>query len=84
MIWVDSGWQYRPEGWIDETTKNSSSTRPGNISTTYVAIDEAWWGNWTIRGFNISQKGDSDITDLTNEEIYSHFKIYIPVENIQE
>ncbi len=84
IIWVNSGWQYRPEGWITETTKNSSSTRPGNTSTTYVEVTDSWWANWTIRGFNISKSGTPNITGYTLEQVYENFKIYIPVENITE
>ena len=84
IIWVNSGWRYRPEGWITETTYNSGSTRPGNVSTTYVTTSDAWWSNWTIRGFNISKSNGTSIDSLTLEEVYANFKIYIPVENIQD
>ncbi|MBR2024542.1 MAG: DUF4886 domain-containing protein, partial [Clostridia bacterium] len=84
IIWVNSGWQYRPEGWKTETALNSSSARPGNVSTTYVTVNESWWEEWTIRGFNVSKSGTPNISTLSLEEVYSNFKIYIPVENIQD
>ena len=85
VIWVNSGWKYRPEGWIDENTKNNGEgdgnrQRPKNVSTTYVTIDEAWWRTFTIRGFNIS-KGSS-LVGTSADTVYENFKIYIPVENI--
>ena len=86
LLWVASGWQYRPEGWIDENSTNTSNSRPGNVSTTYTTVDDAWWGGFTIRGFNISKTNGSNIVgeSVTENDIYSAFKIYIPVENIKE
>ena len=82
VIWVGSGYQYRPEGWDD--TNASPGSRPGNVSTTYVTIDEAWWGSFTQRGFNISKTNGASLVDVSVETIYENFKIYIPVENIAE
>ena len=80
VIWVNSGWQYRPEGWT------YTGSRPGNVTTTYVTADESWWGTHTQKGFNISKTNGSALTsaDYTAETIHENFKIYIPVENIQE
>jgi hypothetical protein len=76
VIWVASGWQYRPEGW------KHTGTRPGNITTTYVTMDDTWWGKYTQRGFNISMTSGGSLTGYTEEQIHEVFKIYIPVENI--
>ncbi len=78
VIWVNSGWQYRPEGW------EYTGSRPGNVTTTYVTVDAAWWGTWTQRGFNLSKTNGATLTssDYTAETIHENFKIYIPVENI--
>ncbi|MBO4982974.1 MAG: DUF4886 domain-containing protein [Clostridia bacterium] len=89
VIWVNSGWQYRPEGWIDENTKNNgegdgNGQRPKNVSTTYVTIDEAWWRTFTIRGFNISKTNGNSLVGTSDETVYENFKIYIPVENIKD
>ena len=74
VIIVDSGYQYRPEGWISETSKNTSSTRPGNVTTAIVQVTDAWWGNWTIRAFNLSA---SPARALTAEDAV-HLRIYVP------
>lgn len=74
VIIVDDGYQYRPEGWINATTKNSSSTRPGNIATPIVQVTEEWWGNWTIRAFNLS----TTVTRKMLPEDAVHLRIYIP------
>ena len=76
-IVVESGWQYRPEGWIDGAS-NAESDRPVNVSTAEVVIDEEWWGSWTQRAFNISKTDTSDISSLTEDDILAVFKIYIP------
>jgi hypothetical protein len=84
VIWVSDAYQYRPEGWINESTTNSSSARPGNVSTNYVTVTEDWWGSFTIRAFNISKDGTPSLESVSADEIYNNFKIYIPVENIQD
>ena len=72
VIIVDSGYQYRPEGWITETTKNSS--RPGNVTTAAVQVTEAWWGNYTIRAFNLSAVATRAMAD--GDAV--HLRIYVP------
>ena len=74
VIIVDEGYQYRPEGWIDANTKNSSSTRPGNIVTPIVQVTEDWWGSWTIRAFNLSA---ITARAMTADDAV-HLRIYIP------
>ena len=74
VIIVDEGYQYRPEGWIDANTKNSSSTRPGNVATSIVQVTEEWWGNWTIRAFNLSA---STARKMLAEDAV-HLRIYVP------
>lgn len=84
VLWVKTEWQYRPEGWVNSNTLNPGNARPGNVSTEYVTIDSSWWGNFNIRGFNISKTDGSEVVDYTAEQIYEVFKIYVPVENIQD
>ena len=72
VIIVDSGYQYRPEGWVTETTKNSS--RPGNVTTAAVKVTEDWWGNYTIRAFNLS----AVTTRAMADEDVVHLRIYVP------
>ena len=76
VIIISENWQYRPEGWIDEKTVTTS--RPDNVTTQVVVIDEAWWGNFTIRGFNISKTSGSNISGLTEADINKAFQIYVP------
>lgn len=78
IIEIASGWQYRPEGWITATTKNNDSTRPGNVSTARVVVDDAWWGDFTIRAFNVCSNPSSDITSRF-EEAKAALRIYVPI-----
>ena len=81
VIWVESGWQYRPEGWT------YTGSRPNNVTSTYITVDKSWWGTYSKRAFNISKVGMAELAPLgydTVEEIYEIFKIYIPVEHIAE
>lgn len=72
VIIVDDGYQYRPEGWVSETSK--TSPRPGNVTTAAVQVTEAWWGNYTIRAFNLSAVATKVMTD----EDVVHLRIYVP------
>ena len=72
VIIVDSGYQYRPEGWLDANTKTTN--RPGNITTEVVKVDDAWWSNWTIRAFNLS----ATATRAMTAEDAVHLRIYVP------
>ena len=74
VIIVDTGYQYRPEGWVDANTTNSSSERPGNVSTSIVQVTEKWWGKWTIRAFNLSA---SSARKMLAEDAV-HLRIYVP------
>ena len=84
VIWVGSGWQYRPEGWIG-TELNSTATRPANTSATYTTVTNDWWGSFTTRAFNISMNNTPVLDENTTvEDVYEIFKIYIPVDKIAE
>ncbi|MBR4873466.1 MAG: DUF4886 domain-containing protein, partial [Clostridia bacterium] len=75
VIVVDSGYQYRPEGWIALDQVNASADRPKNTSTTLVVVTEEWWGKFNYRAFNVSSV--SDKSNATNE-VVQHFTIYVP------
>ena len=85
IIRVDNGTKYRPDGWID-MKKNSSRPNTIDVETDnyYVLVDDAWWGDYNYRGFNIGRVGGGAYTDA-DYEIYAKdpetrtFKIYIPI-----
>lgn len=78
VIWVNSGWQYRPEGWA------YTGTRPENTMCPYVIVNETWWDTYDIRGFNIMKSNSSSLVGTSAETVYENFKIYIPVDKIAE
>lgn len=55
VIVQKNGQQYRPEGWWDDSTKNTG--RPGNVTTQLVVVDDAWWGTYNFRAFNVALLG---------------------------
>jgi len=76
IIVVADGYQYRPDVWTSLDTKTSG--RPGNVTKSIVIVDDAWWGNFNYRGFNISNTANTAISSLTTDEIREIFKIYVP------
>lgn len=78
-IEIADGWQYRLEGWTDENTL--SSTRGDVVTTAKVVVDNEWWGDYTIRGFNISKEGNVESLIGKEAEVRKAFKIYVPNPN---
>ena len=78
LIVQKSGYQYRPEGWTAENAKNSS--RPGNVATQVVEVNDAWWGDYNFRAFNIQKSGVGDLTDIL-DEVKESFGIFVPLSN---
>lgn len=74
VIILESGWQYRPEGWVDDARQ---SGRPNNVSLTRVEVTESWWGDYTLRAFNISKAG-TPIISGQSAQAKSALKIYVP------
>lgn len=72
IIVVQEGWQYRPEGW--------GGTRPGEVKTQYAVVTDTWWGNYTLRAFNVSKIGKPALDDMTTEQMKEVLKIYVPKE----
>ncbi len=77
VIIVDSGWKYRPDGYL---ATGKPSSRPANVTTNVVKIDSAWWGDFTVRAFNISNTAQTAINQ-TPYEAYAHVRIYVPANN---
>ena len=88
LIVQQTGNMYRPEGWTDLDVVNTSGTRPGNVTSNIVAVDDSWWGKWVYRAFNLAY---ADRTNLAAsdprsnpnqttlcEDLKAGFAIYIP------
>ena len=73
VISVKAGYQYRPEGWADKTTP--SAARPDYVTTSVIIVDDAWWGNFNYRAFNIAHEGEkADIVFGDGNAL----RIYVP------
>ncbi len=77
IIKVASGWRYRPDGWVTDA-KQDSANRPQTTTERSVVLTDAWWGSFTIRGFNVSKQDESLINGLTASELDAAFQIYVP------
>lgn len=78
LIVLKAGFQYRPEGWISLSTKNSSSNRPGNVTSQLVEVDSTWWGSWNYRAFNVAKAGNPNLDAAGQAELDEAFFIYVP------
>lgn len=78
IITVTSGYQYRPDGAKDMLTANTASARPANVTTASVIVDDSWWGDFPIRGFNISSTSSSDLSSLSESDMNGIFSITLP------
>ena len=83
LLVIKEGYQYRPEGWITLTTKNDSSSRPGNVTASVQEVTTGWWGSWNYRAFNICKPNGSKRTVFTEEtaqEACKAFGIFLPIQ----
>ena len=80
VITIADGWTYRPEGWVDSETVNTE--RPAEVTEEIVVVTEEWWGNDTVKAFNIRKNGTGASTDWLVKykvaDIEAIFKIYVP------
>lgn len=76
ILVVKSGYQYRPEGWTALNTANASAARPGNVTTPIVVVDDAWWGSFNYRAFNLTFVSGG--TPEKQPDLESCFGIFIP------
>lgn len=78
LLVLASGYQYRPEGWTQFKTINSSSARPGNVTTQIVTVNSAWWGSWNYRAFNLAKDGHPGLSAAELESLRTKFAIFVP------
>lgn len=78
LIVLAEGYQYRPEGWVDLNTKNSSSSRPANVTTSVVEVTGEWWGSFTLRAFNIAKQGNPGLSDSEMKQLDGVMFILVP------
>ena len=76
IIVIKSGYQYRPDGWTALDKKTAS--RPANVLTEAVIVDENWWGQFNYRAFNIAKMGNPNLSDSEMKALSDVLTIYIP------
>lgn len=81
LIVLKSGFQYRPEGWVSLTSKNNSSSRPGNTTTQLVEVNDTWWASWNYRAFNLAKLGNPGLDAAGQAELDNCFYIFTPKSN---
>lgn len=77
LIVIKSGYQYRPDGWQNFGEKNSAS-RPNNVSTDVVVVDDAWWGNFNQRAFNLALLNNPAMSASALNDVVDAFAVYVP------
>ena len=73
VISIQSGYQYRPEGWTSKTTPNAARVEP--VTKSIVTVDDAWWGNFNYRAFNITKEGEKTNIAFGDGDA---LRIYVP------
>ncbi len=76
LIIIESGYQYRPEGWKSLSTAIAGSSRPANVTNTVVSVNSGWWGSWNFRAFNISHTSGR----MLDESDMGKLHIFVPVD----
>ena len=74
VLWVKSGWQYRPERWKSNAVQ-SGLPEPTTQEIFYVT--EEFWEGYEYRAFNISVIG-SNQSIKNDPTAVTHFNIYVP------
>lgn len=71
---------YRPEGWVNLNTNNS--TRPGNVTDQIVVVDNGWWGSYNYRAFNLYWEGNIHMSEAQMNSISDGFAIFVPTKEM--
>jgi len=82
IVLLDNTLQYRPEGWVSLSTvndgKNGHPSRPGNVKTPVVLVDDAWWGSFKYRALNISKVAGGAMTQADWAKALKGIAIFVP------
>ncbi len=81
VIVVEEGWQYCPEGWVTDAVQSKRETP---TSQKHIVVTEDWWGDYTLRAFNISKIAGGSLSDLLASDIHEAFRIYVPDEYVAQ
>ncbi|MBQ2446558.1 MAG: DUF4886 domain-containing protein [Oscillospiraceae bacterium] len=78
VLVLAEGWSYGPVGWY--TDHPQSEDRYGTTNEPYVIVTPEWWGDDTIRAFNISRAEGGSVENATLGEIRGAFRVYVPTQ----
>lgn len=73
VIIVDSGYGYRPDGWLD--LDGTKGARPPKVGAGAALVTENWWGEYAVRGFNLYSLESNYV--MTDDDIEA-MRIYVP------
>ena len=79
FIVIKDGYEYRPEGWTDLLKATESAKRPGVVKTAITEVNDAWWGDFQFRAFNLSKSGAPALNDEEMEKLESAMSIFVPI-----
>lgn len=82
LVVVTSGYQYRPEAWVELDQLNGANgngiARPAMVTEQLLTVvDDAWWGEWNYRAFNISNSAKTSLVGAT-EAAHEAFAVFVP------
>lgn len=78
LIVVLDGYKYRPEGWVTLSTNNAAAARPEDVTDAVVLVNDAWWGTFTYRAFNIAKDDGSVLTSAEMKDLDTKFGVFVP------
>ena len=86
LIVALKGYAYYPDAWTALNKSNSEAgNRPSKVSAkdkdSIVVVDDAWWGDFKYRGFDITEtnvKEDTNFSALQETMLGEKFAIYVP------
>ncbi|MBQ8258075.1 MAG: DUF4886 domain-containing protein [Clostridia bacterium] len=73
---VDSGWQYRLEGFVTDNAKYTGK-RPGMITQNFFVLDANFLGDMNYLVWNVASNPKTDISKLYAQAA-CHLRIYVP------
>ena len=76
VILLESGWQYRPDGWV--TDELQTGTREETTTRNYILVTEDWWKDYTLRSFNLSKVGNPSLEAVAPETAGEALRIFVP------
>lgn len=82
---VNKGNNVRPEGWVYRQRNDGTGgkKRPDPSTTEFTVVDDAWWGIWTERAFNLNIAGVTP-TQAQLDQMCANFAIYVPKGQVPE